>query len=90
MMKKNKNKNKNKNVTNSFKKMISVGSASELLQTAFDQVSKTKGDISSLVTGEVISLIHKIDIVSEFSKFAEDHKFKISMDIEISKKDKVK
>lgn len=85
-----KNKNKNKNVTNSFKKMISVGSASELLQTAIDQVSKTKGDISSLVTGEIISLIRKIDIVSEFSKFAEDHKFKISMDIEISKKDKEK
>lgn len=82
------------NVTKTFRKIISAGSASdiskELLNTAIDQVSKAKDDISSILTGEIIDLVRKIDFVEEFSKFAETHKFKISMEVEISKKDKAK
>lgn len=87
-------KNDKKGVTDTFKKIITAGSPSdiskELIQTAIGQVNKTKEDISSKVTQEMIDLIRKIDFVKEFSKFAEEHKFKISMDIEISKKDKKK
>jgi hypothetical protein len=79
-------------VTDSLKKIMSAGSASdiskELLQTALNQVNKTKDDVSAKVTNEMIALIRKIDFVKEFSKFAEDHKFKISAEVEIIKKDK--
>lgn len=87
-----KTKEKKNNVTDTFKKIISAGSASdiskELLHTAMGQVNKTKDDISAKVTNEMISLIRKIDFVKEFSKFAEDHKFKISAEVEIIKKNK--
>ena len=79
---------KNKNVASAFKKIMNAGSPTELLQNAMTQVNKTKEDISLKVSNEMIALIRKIDFVQEFSKFAENHKFKISMDIEISKKDK--
>ena len=77
-------------VKDTFRKIISAGSAGEmskeLLSSALGQVHKTKEDISSKVTQEVVSLIKKIDFVKEFSKFAEEHKFKISAEIEILKK----
>lgn len=77
-------------VTDSLKKIMSAGSASdiskELLQTALNQVNKTKDDVSAKVTNEMMDLIRKIDFVKEFSKFAEDHKFKISAEVEIIKK----
>ena len=75
-----------------LKKIMSAGSASdiskELLHTALGQVNKTKDDISAKVTNEMIALIRKIDFIKEFSKFAEDHKFKISAEVEIIKKNK--
>jgi len=80
------------NMADALKKIISAGSASdiskELLHTALGQVNKTKDDISAKVTNEMIALIRKIDFVKEFSKFAEDHKFKISAEVEIIKKNK--
>lgn len=80
------------NMTDALKKIMSAGSASdiskELLHTALGQVNKTKDDISAKVTNEMIALIRKIDFVKEFSKFAEDHKFKISAEVEIIKKNK--
>lgn len=80
------------NMTDALKKIMSAGSPSdiskELLHTALGQVNKTKDDISAKVTNEMIALIRKIDFVKEFSKFAEDHKFKISAEVEIIKKNK--
>ncbi|MBC7457918.1 MAG: hypothetical protein H7235_06545 [Bdellovibrionaceae bacterium] len=80
------------NMTDTLKKIMSAGSASdiskELLHTALGQVNKTKDDISAKVTNEMIALIRKIDFVKEFSKFAENHKFKISAEVEIIKKNK--
>ncbi len=79
-------------MTDTLKKIISAGSPSdmskELLHTALNQVNKTKDDISAKVTNEMIALIRKIDFIKEFSKFAEDHKFKISAEVEILKKNK--
>lgn len=74
-----------------FKKILSSGSpteiSKEILGTAVGQVLKAKDDITLKATNEIIALIRKIDFVKEFSKFAENHKFKVSAEIEIIKKE---
>ncbi|MNY50553.1 hypothetical protein D3C86_1860640 [compost metagenome] len=40
------------------------------------------------MTKEAVGIIQRIDFVKEFSKFAETHKFKITAEIDIIKKDK--
>ena len=35
------------------------------------------------MTNEIVSVLKKADFVKEFSKFAEDHKFKISAEVEV-------
>ena len=91
-MKNTKKEKSTSNMTEALKKIMSAGSptdiSKELLSTALNQVNKTKDDISAKVTNEMITLIRKIDFVKEFSKFAEDHKFKISAEVEIIKKNK--
>lgn len=62
----------------------------DFISSAINQVSRTKDEISGRVTQEMISLVRKIDFVEEFSKFAESHKFKVSAEIEIIKKNKEK
>lgn len=74
-----------------LKKIISSGSpteiSKEIITTIVGQALKAKDDITLKVSNEMISLIHKIDFVNEFSKFAENHKFKVTAEIEILKKD---
>lgn len=81
---------KDPKLTETLKKILSAGSptdiSKELLGTIVGQVLKTKDDITLKATNEMIALIRKIDFVSEFSKFAETHKFKISAEIEVTKK----
>ena len=81
---------KDPKLTETLKKILTAGSPSdiskELLGTIVGQVLKTKDDITLKATNEMISLIQKIDFVKEFSKFAENHKFKISAEIEVTKK----
>jgi len=81
-------------LTDTLKKIISSGSpteiSKEILGTVVGQVLKTKDDITLKATNEMISLIQKIDFVKEFSKFAENHKFKVSAEIEIIKKEEKK
>jgi len=78
-------------IADTLKKIISSGSpteiSKEILGTVIGQVLKTKDDITLRATNEMIALIQKIDFVNEFSKFAENHKFKISAEIEVIKKD---
>lgn len=92
--KNNDNKSTDNKISDAIKKIISSGGPSEiskeLLTTVVGQVLKTKDDITLKATNEMISLIQKIDFVKEFSKFAENHKFKISAEIEIIKKDEPK
>lgn len=82
---------KDPKITDTIKKIISSGSPSEiskeLLSTVVTQVLKTKDDITLKATNEMIALIRKIDFVKEFSKFAENHKFKITAEVEITKKE---
>lgn len=74
-----------------IKKIISSGSpteiSKELIGTVVGQALKAKDDITLKVSNEMISLVRKIDFVKEFSKFAENHKFKVTAEIEILKKD---
>lgn len=74
-----------------LKKIISSGSpteiSKEIIATIIGQALKAKDDITLKVSNEMIGLIHKIDFVNEFSKFAETHKFKVTAEIEILKKD---
>lgn len=60
----------------------------EILNVVVQGASKSKDEITSRVSKEVIAIIQKIDFVKEFSKFAETHKFKITAEIDIQKKDK--
>lgn len=73
-----------------LKKVLASGSAGEvskeIMSAVLGQVTKTKDDVTQKVTQEMITLIQKIDFVKEFSKFAENHKFKITAEIEITKK----
>ncbi len=80
-------------LSDAIRKIITAGSpteiSKELIGTVLSQALKTKDDVSALVTNEMISLVRKIDFVKEFSKFAENHKFKVTAEIEITKKEVV-
>jgi hypothetical protein len=78
-------------ISDTLKKIISSGSPTEISKeifgTVLGQALKAKDDITLKVSNEMISLIRKIDFVKEFSKFAQNHKFKIVAEIEITKKE---
>lgn len=78
-------------VAETLKKIITSGSPSEIskeiIGTVLGQALKAKDDITLRVSNEMISLVRKIDFVKEFSKFAENHKFKINAEIEIVRKE---
>ena len=48
--------------------------------------NRSKEEIIERVGDEMASIIKKIDFVKEASRFVEDHKFKISAEIEVLKK----
>ncbi len=81
---------KSPKLTDTLKKILSAGSASEIskeaIGTVIGQVLKTKDDITERATQEMVTLIQKIDFVKEFAKFAENHKFKITAEVEVLKK----
>lgn len=58
----------------------------EILGTLLASANKSKDEITSRVSSEIIKVVSKIDWVKEFAKFAETHKFKISAEIDIVKK----
>src|SRR3981081_2378798 len=59
----------------------------EVLTTILQGASRSKEDFLNKIGNEKIKLISKIDFVKEASRFVEDHKFHISADIEVIKKD---
>ena len=81
---------KDPKLTDTIRKILSSGSpaeiSKELLSTVVGQALKTKDDVAMKVTNEMISLVRKIDFVNEFSKFAKNHKFKVTAEIEIFEK----
>lgn len=59
----------------------------EFLNLLLQQANRSKEELIQRVGKEVIQLVNKIDIVSEFAKFAETHRFKVTADIEIIRKE---
>lgn len=60
----------------------------EVFGMILQSASKSKDEITNRVTKEIAGVLSKIDYVKEFSKFAESHKFKVTAEIEILKKNK--
>jgi len=59
----------------------------EILKALLDNANRSKDDIIERVSNETVKMIQKIDFVKEASRFVETHKFKISAEIEVDKKD---
>ena len=60
----------------------------EMLSAVLHSAGKTKDDIAGKVSQELINILRKIDFVHELSRFAEEHTFKISAEIDVVKKKK--
>ncbi len=58
----------------------------EILNNLLQNASKTKEVIADQVTKEIVKIISKIDIVKEASRFVEEHKFTIEIDIKKKEK----
>lgn len=60
----------------------------EMLGVLMASANKSKDEITNRVSNEVIKIISKIDWVKEFARFAETHKFRVSAEIDIIRKEK--
>ncbi|MDZ4676887.1 MAG: hypothetical protein SGI74_05185 [Oligoflexia bacterium] len=60
----------------------------EVLTFVLQSAGKGKDELVQRVSKEIGALLSHVDIVKEASKFVENHKFKISAEIEVMKKDK--
>lgn len=60
----------------------------ETLNLLLAGASKSKEELTNRVSREIINIISKIDFVKEASRFVEEHKFKISAEIEVLRKDR--
>lgn len=58
----------------------------DVLGKVLEGANRSKEEIIERVGDEMVSIIKKIDFVKEASRFVEDHKFKISAEIEVTKK----
>lgn len=59
----------------------------ETLNLLLTGASKSKEELMNRVSREVINIVSKIDFVKEASRFVEEHKFKITAEVEVMKKD---
>jgi hypothetical protein len=60
----------------------------EILNVVLASANKSKDEITNKVSKEMIAILSKIDFVKEASRFMEDHKFKVTAEIEVLKKHK--
>lgn len=60
----------------------------EVLSSLLHGAQKSKDDLMARVGDEILKMVKKIDFVQEASKFVENHKFRISAEIEVLKKNK--
>lgn len=61
----------------------------EILNLLLQSAAKSKEEITNRISKEAISMLHKIDVINEASKFAENHKFIIKAEIDIVRKNPV-
>ena len=59
----------------------------ETLNLLLQGAAKSKEELMNRVSREIIGIISKIDFVKEASRFVEEHKFRISAEIEVLRKD---
>lgn len=59
----------------------------EILQTLLNSAAKSKEELMGRVGQEAVRMISQIDFVKEASRFVEEHKFRITAEIEVQKKD---
>ncbi len=59
----------------------------ETLNLILQGAAKSKEELTNRIGNEVIKMVSKIDFVKEASRFAEEHKFRISAEVEVIRKD---
>ncbi len=58
----------------------------EVLNLMISGAAKSKDEFMNRVSNEVVKILQKIDYVKEASRFVEEHKFRVSAEIEVVKK----
>lgn len=58
----------------------------ETLNLLLSGAAKSKEELVQRVGNELAKMVSKIDLVREVSRFAEEHKFKVTMEIEVARK----
>ncbi len=59
----------------------------DVIQGLLKGAGKSKQEMLDKISNEVVRMISKIDFVKEASRFVETHKFQISAEVSISRKD---
>lgn len=59
----------------------------ETLHLLLQGATKSKEELMNRVGNEIVKVISKIDFVKEASRFVEEHKFKITAEVEVLKRD---
>lgn len=59
----------------------------DVLNGLLQSASKSKEEVITRVSNEAIKILNRIDYVKEASRFVEEHKFKISAEIEVVKRE---
>ena len=60
----------------------------ETLHLLLQGASKSKDELMNRVGRELINVVSKIDFVKEASRFVEEHKFKVTAEVEVTRKKK--
>lgn len=58
----------------------------DVMQLLLQGANKSKQELMNRVSNEVIKIINRIDFVDEASRFVEEHKFRVSAEIEVIRK----
>jgi len=58
----------------------------DVLNLLLQSAAKSKEELVGRVGNEIIKMVNKIDFVKEASRFVEEHKFKISAEVEVLKR----
>ena len=60
----------------------------ETLNSLLAGANKSKEELVGRVSREMVNIISKIDFVKEASRFVEEHKFKVTAEVEVTRKSK--
>jgi hypothetical protein len=58
----------------------------EMLGSLIQGANKSKEELVNKVGNEVIKIVNRIDFVKEASRFVEEHKFRVTAEIDVIKK----